>query len=246
MRVYKKTDIGLRRTSNQDFCDGGVFPDGNAWIVVCDGVGGANGGNIASALAIQTICDVLFSQYKDQHGCEVEALLQQAVSAANAAVYEASRKDSQLSGMGTTVVAAIIKDGKAHIIHVGDSRAYMIRSNYAEQLTVDHSMVQELVLMGKISPDEAATHPWRNVITRALGSHETVEAEYDCVPFEEKDKLLLCTDGLSIYADEEDIYRLAKNKPASQIVNDLVEMALDAGGSDNVTVAVAENGDTEE
>jgi serine/threonine protein phosphatase PrpC len=242
MQIYKRTDVGLRRTSNQDFCDGGIFPDGAAWAVVCDGMGGANGGNIASALAVEKICEVFRSQYEEnKQDKEIEKLLFQAAEEANSVVFQVSQEDEALKGMGTTLVAAIIKEGYAHIIHIGDSRAYVISDTYAEQVTIDHSMVQELLLLGEITMDEAKNHPQRNIITRALGIHENVNGEYDRVPFQEKNKLLLCTDGMSNYMDEEDIYKISKGITGEELADRLVRAALEAGGSDNITVVIIDS-----
>lgn len=242
MQIYKRTDIGLRRTSNQDFCDGGLFADGSGWLIVCDGMGGANGGNIASALAAEEIGNAVTDLYDPaMDGEAIQRLLFSAVEGANLSIYDMARADPKLYGMGTTVVTAILKNGVAHIVHVGDSRAYLITPEGAKQVTVDHSMVQEMVDTGSLTPEEARNHPQKNIITRALGVRPSVDAEYHAVPYGEGDILLACTDGMSAYAEEADIYALARQMDGRQLAERLVEIAIEGGGSDNITVVVADN-----
>ena len=242
MQIYKKTDIGMRRTSNQDFCDGGLFADGTGWLIVCDGMGGANGGNIASALAAEEIGNAITDLYEpSMDGAAIRRLLLSAVEGANLSIYDMAQADPKLYGMGTTVVTAILKEDTAHIVHVGDSRAYLITPEAAKQVTVDHSMVQELVDTGNLTPEEAKNHPQKNIITRALGVRPSVNAEYDEVPYRAGDILLACTDGMSAYADEADLYALAQQAQGEQLAEDLVNTAIEGGGSDNITVVLADN-----
>lgn len=242
MRIYKRTDIGLRRTSNQDFCDGGLFADGAAWLIVCDGMGGANGGNIASALAAEEISNAMADLYEpSMESPAIRRLLLSAAEGANLSIYDMAQADPKLYGMGTTVVAAILRDHTAHIVHVGDSRAYLITPEGAKQVTVDHSMVQELVDTGSLTPEEAKNHPQKNIITRALGVRPSVDAEYNEIPYGEGDILLACTDGMSSYAEEADLYALAQQVDGEQLAERLVEMAIEGGGSDNITVVLADN-----
>ena len=242
MQIYKKTDIGLRRTSNQDFCDGGLFADGTGWLIVCDGMGGANGGNIASAVAVENIRDGFLAGWKNGgSGPAVRDALISAIQQANAAVYETAQRDRTLYGMGTTVVAAVVAGGVAHVAHAGDSRAYMISQEGIRQITVDHSMVQELVNAGDLTEQEAMRHPRRNIITRALGVQPGLEIDYAEHEFPAGALLLLCSDGLTNYADTQEIYRLSRTVPAESLAAELVRLAREGGGGDNITAAVVEN-----
>lgn len=242
MQVYKKTDIGLRRTSNQDFCDSGELPGEAVWLVVCDGMGGANGGNIASELAVQVVSEQLENNYLEtMKDAQIEEMMLSAIFSANACIYNAAREQESLHGMGTTIVLAIIKGTDLYLAHVGDSRAYLIQEQRAHQVTVDHSMVQELVSKGDLTPQEAKHHPQKNIITRALGVRAQVETAYQKLEFGKDDVLLLCTDGLSSYVEPEDIYALYQAHGTEQLTEKLVEVALDGGGSDNITVLVAQN-----
>lgn len=244
MRVYSKSDIGLVRSTNQDYCRTGIFPDGAAWAVVCDGMGGANGGSTASSLAVETIVEKLSEGYiSDMEGEQLSALLGGAVEAANTVVYETAQNDELLSGMGTTVVCAIVKNGKAHIVHAGDSRAYFYDGDTVRQVTKDHSIVQELVDLGRIKQEEARFHPNRNLITRALGIAPELSTDYNAVDFDERSVLLICTDGLSNYITEERLTEFIRDSRGEELSEQLIESAKRLGGSDNITVAVIASGE---
>ena len=150
MEVYLKSDIGLVRTSNQDACKCGSFSDQAVWAVVCDGMGGANGGNVASEVAVETVAQFLTQEYdKALTNDQTVDLLTGVVQRANSKLYEMQKADQMLRGMGTTIELVLVKENKAHIVHVGDSRVYAIRENKIQQLTVDHSVVQEMVEKGE-------------------------------------------------------------------------------------------------
>lgn len=241
MKTVSKTDIGLVRSSNQDACGCGLLPDG-AWMVVCDGMGGANGGNVASEMALSSIETQISSEY--QPGLSsgaIRNLLTAAAYTANTRVYDAAQKDPALAGMGTTLVAAIVANGKAHIVHAGDSRAYQISSNGVRQLTMDHSMVQEMLNRGDITEEEAQRHPHKNIITRALGVQEMIDTDYTELDFCQGDTLLACSDGLSNYVRARQIYRYSQAYQGQELADALIQAALAGGGGDNVTVALIEN-----
>ena len=241
MQVYQRTETGYCRTMNQDCCDQGTFPDGAVWMIVCDGMGGANAGNVASLVAARKVREYLLSNYENaKNPAQIETMLSDAVDAANEAVYELAGSDPSYDGMGTTIVAAVIKDRCAYLIHVGDSRAYRVGPQFAEKLTVDHSMVEELVMLGQLTEEEARVHPKRNIITRAIGVRDEVDAEYDFTPLEAGDILLLCTDGLSNTLNEETMFALRAGKTLKEYADALVENALQDGGYDNITVSAAE------
>lgn len=239
MRVYSGSDIGLCRDSNQDYCKTGTFQDGGGWAVVCDGMGGANGGCTASSTAAETIAEMLTAQYHPEMTSEqVKELMEQAVADANKKVYEASRNDYSLRGMGTTVVCAIAHHGMIHIVHAGDSRAYLFVNDSIRRITTDHSIVQELVDAGQLTEEEAMNHPNRNIITRALGVDKELLTDYNVQEFEQGAMLIICTDGLSGYFADGDLCELIKNNSGDELVNRLIEAAKNLGGSDNITVAV--------
>ena len=242
MNVYSKTDIGLMRSSNQDYCKTGELPDGCIWAVVCDGMGGANGGSTASRIAAETIAEQLKELYHtEKYRDDMEKLIKTAIAIANQRVYDMSLKVYSLSGMGTTVVAAVVKEEVVHIVHAGDSRAYLYENGSLTQITKDHSMVQELVDIGQITPEEARNHPNKNIITRALGTRENLKTDYNGVKFDKDSVLLICTDGLSNYLTDEDIAVFINESRGEELVGRLVERAKMMGGSDNITVAVIES-----
>lgn len=239
MKIYMKTDIGLVRHSNQDAVKAGVLSGNTAWAVVCDGMGGANGGNIASALAVDKISEQILSSGSEHISDQsIKNLMISAIFNANVAIYDRAQEEEQLKGMGTTVVAAIVSRGIAHIAHAGDSRAYMIEPDGIRQITTDHSMVQELINSGDLTTQQARRHPQKNIITRALGVESGIEIDYCECKFTKDDILLLCTDGLTNYVDEEQMERLVRELDTRLLPERLVELAKAGGGGDNVTVAV--------
>lgn len=239
MKIYSKTDVGKRRTANQDAYYVGQFDNGTVVAVVCDGMGGAKGGNIASEKAVAVISDYIVKSYSPKmSSTAVENLLRAAVETANTEVYELAKTNSDYEGMGTTVVAVLVIDNLAHIVHVGDSRAYLIGANEIEQLTTDHSIVQAMVSSGEISEDEAKQHPKKNIITRAVGTERQIQSDYNIVLKPENATLLICTDGLSNMVDEQNIFSAVRNTPEENCIDTLVDMANSAGGSDNITAVL--------
>lgn len=237
MQIYSKTDIGLTRHSNQDAVFTGVLEDGAVFAIVCDGMGGANAGNVASDTAVKVISQYITQSYRiGMDFYDVEKMLKNAISSANMEIYDMSLKKEELKGMGTTTVTALVRDGIAVIAHVGDSRAYKAGEKL-QLITRDHSVVQSLVESGKITPEDAKVHPRKNVITRALGTEENVVVDCTQIELRADDILLLCTDGLSGYADEDGIYDALK-ADASQSADRLIELAKKGGGRDNITVVV--------
>lgn len=238
MQIFSKIDIGNRRNTNQDACYIGELPDGSALAVVCDGMGGANGGDIASRTAVDTVANYINGAYNSkQSGPAVLDLLKNAVSSANIEVYDLARGNDELKGMGTTVVVAIVRENSALICNVGDSRAYVLEDELV-QITRDHSVVQSLVESGKLTPEEARVHPKKNVITRALGVEENVIPDVYDITFNENSKLLLCTDGLSNFVKSEDILSIFKNNQIKDVADILIDKANEGGGGDNITAVV--------
>lgn len=238
MEIYVQSDIGLVRNSNQDSYGFKVYDNGTAWSVVCDGMGGANGGNVASSLTVETVSELMDKYDISLSNDRTVEFLVTAIQTANSKVYEMQKNNDELSGMGTTVELVFVKDNIAHIIHAGDSRVYCMRNNRIQQVTVDHSVVQEMVDNGEITPEEALVHPNKNYITRAVGVNPDINLDYIEVPFEAGDVVLTCTDGLSNYVKIEEILECALNHKGEDLTKTLIEMAKSRGGSDNITVAV--------
>lgn len=236
MRVYSKTDKGPVRETNQDAFVTGNLADGAVYAAVCDGMGGANAGNIASETAARSISEYIRNSYRPQMDMtDMEKLLKNAVISANIEVYDLSLKRQDLKGMGTTVVALLAKENGAVIAHAGDSRAYGITDQIV-QLTRDHSVVQSLIESGKITAEDAKVHPRKNVITRALGVEENIIVDSLCVELAENEALMLCTDGLTGYAEEAEILNVFKETKPSKTPQVLIDLAIKGGGGDNVTV----------
>ena len=237
MKFACKTDIGKVRRSNQDCYAVGELPGRVAWAVVCDGMGGANGGNIASRTAVKTVSEKIASSWRQGMGANsICNMLKSVVAAANINVFDMQNSVETLAGMGTTIVLALIADGTAHIVHAGDSRAYHLQNGTLTQVTKDHSIVQSLVEQGKLTEKEAREHPRRNVITRALGVAETLDVDYTELDLENGEGLLLCTDGLSGYAEVEEMEQIIASYPFVERAEQLVNLANQNGGGDNITV----------
>lgn len=230
------SDVGRVRSENQDACAELLSPQGARLLVVADGMGGHQGGSIASRLAIETIQAVF-----QRGGLRGPELLDAALREANQRVHGAAAQDTALSGMGTTAVALLFDGGldTAWIAHVGDSRIYRLRDGHFEQLTEDHSAVAELVRRGVITPEEAETHPRRNEILRSLGVEAEVEPTLASVELRPGDQLLLCSDGLSGVLSDAEIADVLLRTPPAQAVRVLVDTVNARGAPDNVTVMIA-------
>lgn len=242
MYAVCKTDIGQLRRSNQDVGRCGTLPDGSAWTLVCDGMGGVNGGDIASDIAGNVIEKEIAEGYKpEMQGDAVRELLCAAVQSANRAVYGRAEEDRFLRGMGTTVVAAVAREDRLDVVHVGDSRCYLVSGEDVTQITTDHSYVQELVDHGAITEDEARFHPQRNLITRVVGTREDVKCDCNTVELKPGDIVISCSDGLSNYLEHDTLREFTERFSGEQLVEELVRFANAQGGRDNITVAVIEN-----
>lgn len=237
LNIVSLTDIGLIRSSNQDSFKTYFMSSDIVWAVVCDGMGGANGGSIASELAVNIISESIKLNYNENMTDEeTKNILISAAYQANNIIYEKALTDASLMGMGTTVVAAIVKPNKIHLINAGDSRAYLITNTEVTQITKDHSIVQDMLDHGEITSNEAKNHPRKNIITRALGADKFIDVDYFEVTFDEDNTLLMCTDGFSNYMENDKIFTLAKNTNFEFLAREAVALAKGAGGSDNITV----------
>ena len=213
--------------------------NGSIFGMVCDGMGGAFGGAIASRLACTTMEQSLRASLENRGDPDqVEAALLEAVDQANLAVYRKSTDSIAARGMGTTVAAVVITGGSAHIAHVGDSRVYRLRRGKLAQLTKDHSMVQELVENGSITQEEARHHPRKNLITRALGIEPTVSASYRREEALDGDVFLMCSDGLTSGVSDEEITEILCTTPFFNTADALVRAALAAHVQDNITAVL--------
>ena len=238
MKCYGKTDIGKKRSSNQDEFAILELMDGAVLAVVCVGMGGAKAGNVASKTAVDSICRYVERSYRK--GLDYDGatdILNKAIISANIEVYDISAKNPELKGMGTTVVAAIATDDFTTIAHLGDSRAYIVGEQIT-QITRDHSVVQSLIESGKLTPEEARIHPRKNVITKALGIEENVFPENSRYDFDFGETLLLCSDGLSNYVDTKTIKEIIDNNDREVVVDALIEKANQSGGGDNITALI--------
>jgi len=237
LKIVAKTDKGKVRASNQDAYAVGEFPDEVAWAVVCDGMGGAAGGNIASALAVKVISDKINASYREKMSpSSIKNMLDSALIAANIEVYDMADTKPELRGMGTTVVCAVVKNSCAYIAHAGDSRAYIFNKDNLSQVTTDHSFVQDLVNKGKITAEEAQNHPNKNLITRAIGVDKSIEIDFDEVEMADDDVLIICTDGLSNYVSDMEMINEVSDGRYYAFADRLVKKANNNGGGDNITV----------
>jgi len=242
MRLYGNTDIGNRRGTNQDTYRYCAVTEDFAWSMVLDGMGGVNGGDIASNTAAQVIEGVLNKELTpDMNATKIRETMEKAVNEANSAVFSKSVDYPELRGMGTTVVLAVVKGDKVHIVHVGDSRAYFVSPECEMQITEDHSFVQNLVNHGEITREQARTHPRKNIITRSLGAHRMVECDYCQMNFPEDDILLLCSDGLSDYLVDGVLKDFVGRVNPESLCDELIAYALDCGGRDDITVTAVVN-----
>ena len=237
--VVGATDVGKKRAANEDYLGKADTPNGRV-VVVCDGMGGHVGGATASHIAVETILNFLRENFRN----DPREAIGEAIDAANQAILNHARTHPELTGMGSTCVLLIVRNGKVYIGHVGDSRIYLVRSKTIRQLTVDHSFVQELVDAGAITKDEAEHHPRKNEITNALGIPNMKPATVREEPIspEAGDVFLLCSDGLSNMVDDKHIAHIASNfeMTTQQRANTLVQRANDNGGLDNITCALVE------
>lgn len=239
MKAYGKTDCGLVRANNQDTYRIELRDD-IGFIVLCDGMGGAKAGNVASEKAAELFMAVLTERCTPELSeSEMANLLADAVTAANAGVYELAKSSPDYEGMGTTLVGGICTGKTVMLINVGDSRAYVLDDRRIAQITRDHSWVEELVAQGKLTREEAATYPGRNLITRAVGVDPQTAGDIYRVTLSEGQSILLCSDGLSgMMTDGEIALHHAQAESQEQACGQLIRAACGHGGHDNVTVVL--------
>lgn len=256
MLYYGNTDVGMKRLINQDnFKTIPVWGGEATLLVVCDGMGGHKAGDVASKTAINTFCEEVFKHIPTETNeavlmNQIRFILSEALDKANEAVYKMAHEDTDCEGMGTTLIGALVRNGQLYGLNVGDSRMYLLTKNVILQLSKDHSYVQYLIDCGKLTPEEAKTYPRKNVITNAIGVGPV--AVYDSIMLNLNDwdtgYLLLCSDGLSNYADNDTLMDII-SKPEldheetevdlMDKVTKLISHANNCGGADNITAVVA-------
>ena len=260
MLYFGTSDTGRKRTTNQDRFDTVELRKDILISVVCDGMGGAAGGNIAAEIASEVFCGYITRSLprieqvlsETAVSCEevvsdITQVMVEAAAEANTAVYDMAHDNAELTGMGTTLVSALIYGNIAYVVNIGDSRLYFVDDSGIKKITKDHSFVQYLVDLGQLTPEEAAKSPQRNVITRAIGSDKTVETDTFNVSISggEISYVLLCTDGLTNYVDVEEIHRVLISGSCEDDITDLetkvtslIDLANKGGGGDNITALV--------
>lgn len=243
MKAFGITDKGKIRTENQDsFVIEACVKRGMTVAVICDGMGGAKAGDLASRLACKEFVSHVYDAVLDgkmRNAVSCRRILSQGCDEANGVVFEYSRFDPDYNGMGTTLVGGVITRRRAYLVNIGDSRAYHLSRFGIKQISKDHSYVQELVDSGTISHAEAKVHPKKNIITRALGVDRKVKSDFFEQPLRFGDAILLCSDGLSnTVSDSEMLSAYRSEKTPELICRGLLELALERGARDNVSVAV--------
>lgn len=238
MKVYSITDTGALREMNQDFCFASDTPVGNLenLYIVADGMGGHKAGDYASRYTTQRLVASVSRNAKK----EPVRIIKEAIEKANELLLQEANEDIDKQGMGTTLVAATIFQGRLVVANVGDSRLYIVNEGI-RQITRDHSYVEEMVRLGKVDKSQARVHPDKNIITRAIGATADIEADFFEVELQEGDKILLCTDGLTNMVEDEKILDIIRSRESIQeACENLVELANHNGGRDNITVMLIE------
>ena len=243
MKAWGKTNIGRTRTENQDSFFLDIMPEADMILcVVCDGMGGAKAGGVASEFASSVFIENMRSKLRMDMSVEyISEIISESVAQANIKVYEKSLSDKAYEGMGTTLVSAVLMGKQVVIGHVGDSRAYLLRPDGITRLTRDHSLVEDMVRMGDITEEEARNHPNKNLLTRAIGTTEEEKCDITIQEVNDGDFLLLCTDGLSSMVEEQEMLdEVYHGSEKQEICDRLINIANSRGGRDNITVVLIE------
>ena len=237
MQSWGITDSGCVRPQNQDAYKIEELDRNTLLCVVCDGMGGAKSGNVASSLAVDVFTQELRSSYHaNMDASDVNDMLQRAIKLANFTVYDQAREIEDFAGMGTTLVAVLIRGRQATVANVGDSRAYLVNSDGIQLITTDHSLVQMMVQRGELLPEQAKSYPGKNLITRAIGTEAVVQCDLFHIDLERDDVMLLCTDGLSnLLDDQELLFEVVHRTERQDCCRRLLEIAKNRGAPDNVT-----------
>jgi protein phosphatase len=231
LRAAAGTNVGRRRRINEDRY--AVAPELGLFLVA-DGMGGHTAGQVASELAAQAALRAVATL--QDAAVSLAEKLRFAVSSANRAIFEAARERPELAGMGTTLVAVLAHDGRVALAHVGDSRAYLIRGDLIQQISEDHSLVNEQIKAGMITPEEAKHSRYKNIITRSVGFEEEVQVDVMGLLSEPGDVFVLCSDGMANMVEDPEILHIVRHHPLSEVPRTLVDLANERGGDDNITV----------
>ena len=239
MKTFSITDIGQKRSSNQDYVFSSEQPIGNLpnLFIVADGMGGHKAGDYASRYTVETLEKLI----RESTLSEPAAIIESAVKQANTMLLEEANDHEEMKGMGTTLVICTIHDNVLTVANVGDSRLYIVGGHEIRQITRDHSWVEEMVRRGGLGRDEARNHPDKNIITRAVGAEDTVKADFFSVKLEEGDLILMCTDGLTNMLEDEEIRMILDGaRDIVEKAEELVRRANENGGMDNISVILIE------
>lgn len=240
LKTFSMTNIGRKRKLNQDYVYTSEQPVGNLpnLFLVADGMGGHNAGDYASQLAVETMVESI----ADSQETDILRIFDMAIQAANRRIRELGARSPQLEGMGTTMVAACLRENSLYVANVGDSRLYVVNRFGLRQITRDHSWVEEMVRRGGIGREEARNHPDKNIITRAVGAEDTVRADFFTVCLEAGDEILMCTDGLTNMLEDEEIRMILDGaRDIVEKTQELVRAANENGGRDNISVILIEH-----
>ncbi len=242
MQYWSITDAGCVRAQNQDTCQVQKLQPDGLLCVVCDGMGGAKSGNVASILTADAFVNAVTDRWDpDMTQQDTDILLRAAVNMINTALYEQSTQVEDFAGMGTTLVGALICGKNATVVNVGDSRAYHIGAQGIRIITKDHSVVQMMVERGEMTPEEARTFPGKNLITRAIGTEPTVQSDIFHLEIARGESILLCSDGLSNMLDEQELlFEVLHGGDREDCCQRLLEIARHRGAPDNVTCVLAQ------
>jgi len=238
MKTFSITDVGQKRNMNQDYVYTSENPVGNLpnLFVVADGMGGHNAGDFASKYTVKQLVKLIESSEETNP----VKIMRQSIELANMQLLQKANENSELMGMGTTLVAATIVKEYIYIANIGDSRLYIINSGI-RQITKDHSLVEEMIRLGEIDREDAKNHPDKNIITRAIGAAEEISVDFFEMKLEKDDTVLMCSDGLTNMIDDDEICQIIKNqKTPEQKAQKLVETANNNGGKDNIAVIIIE------
>ncbi len=238
MKWSKVTHVGLVRSVNEDFLS--VRPD-LGLFAVADGMGGHQAGEVASKKAIECLEESFASNPCREN--DPGGALRDAIVKANALIYELGHRVAEYNGMGTTVTVCCLNEMIMNVAHVGDSRCYLIRNAHISRLTEDHSLVQEMVQQHKITTGEAMNHPYRNVLTRALGTSPQVEVDLIRCNLDPDDLVIICSDGVTKNLSDEEILKITQDKKTEAAANTILDEALARGGNDNITLVIVAPGE---
>ena len=240
MQAWGLTDPGMIREQNQD--DYAIVKLGRDQLlaIVCDGMGGARSGNIASKMAVDTFSDEIRRSIRaNMKQDKIDQMMLDAAELANKAVHEQSHTSDEFKGMGTTLVAALFQKDSVTVLNVGDSRAYLFNNDHISQITTDHSLVELMVQRGELTRETAKNHPGKNLITRAIGTESAVECDLFHHPFKKGDSILMCSDGLSnVMSDQEILFEVVHGVNKDDCCQRLMKIANYRGAPDNVTVVL--------